>query len=232
MTQTTMQAVAYPVTLQQTQRAMESLRIAGKVPNGKVAFWNGVLSTRNKLDRNCRQAEVMRSYVNRPLPINRDELRVELGGLLSRTLNALYEIERLWNAGIIHFNCGDTFALQSAWRDSMTAIIPGMGEKTVSFALHIYAPEQCRILTIDVWHLRRVYGRFDVSDITLCRKQYLELEQRIAYDIDTMRIVEGSGYWYVTYAACMWERTRKSYGASQSECEDEYQDHSGLSCYV
>ncbi len=114
----------------------------------------------------------------------------------------------------------------------MVAAIKGMGEKTISFALHIYAPEQCKLLTIDVWHLRRIYGRFDVNDIVLRRKLYLLLEQEILHDIYIMGTNEGQGYWLVTYAACMWERTRKSYGASRSECEDEYQDHSGLSCYV
>lgn len=219
----------HKVTLQETQSAMEELVSNGKTPNGKLAFWNACLSTRNKLDRNCKQALVMRQYVNRPLPVNRDELRVELGGLLNRTLNALYEIERLWNCGLIHFNTGDTFELQAKWRDCMAALIPGMGMKTISFSLHIYNPSGCKLITIDCWHLRRL----QVTDDSPTRKQYLQYEQEIISDCAWLADAEGNGkkYWLITYAACLWERTRQAHGVS--DCKDgEYQDHSGLSCYV
>lgn len=215
------------VSLEQTQDAMSALIVPGKVPNGKVAFWNAALSARNKVERNCTQAAVMRSYANRPLPVNRDELKAQLGPCLGRAINALYEIEKLWNAGIIHFNCGDTFELQSKWRDSMVALIPGMGMKTVSFALHLYDPEHCKLLTIDTWHVRlqeRAHG-----DETR-RNNYLAYETELLFDCEELRAQEGDGYWLVTYAACLWERTRQQYGAGNKD--GSYTDHSGLTCYI
>ena len=224
-----MQVFTHMVTLDQTQEAMEQLVIAGKQPSIKVAFWNAALSKRNKLERNCKQAAIMRTYAHRPLPSNQDVLRAELGGLMSSTLHTLYEIEKLANAGLIHFNTGDTFELQSKWRDSMCALIPGMGCKTVSFALHIYNPAMCKLVTIDCWHLRRLGSTIESPT----RKQYLELEQVILQDMQALYEAEGHGktYWSVTLAACLWERTRQAYGQSDTK-DGTYQDHSGLSCYV
>lgn len=214
------------VSLLATAQAMQELVIPGKTPNGKLAFWNACLSTRNPLDRNCRQALVMRGYVNRPLPVNHDDLRGQLGAILTRTLESLYEIEKLWNAGIIHFNTGSTFDEQSRWRDSMVAAIPGMGMKTVSFALHIYSPETCLLLTIDCWHLKRL----GASKQAIRRNDYLYYEQALRDDCVELAQEEGTGYPAIVYAACLWERTRKYFGASQ--CEEGYQSHAGLSCYV
>src|SRR6266851_715228 len=209
------------VTLEQTARAMDALIVPGKRPNGKLAFWNACLSTRNFLKRNCSQAIIMRQYIDRPLPLNRDELHAQLGGVLGRTLNSLYEIERLWHAGIIHFNCGSTFEEQSTWRDSMCAAIPGMGMKTVSFALHIYAPYECELLTIDCWHLERLH----VDCRTLRRKQYLAYEVEIRNDcwtLDTAEAAIDGGYPLIVLAACLWFRVR---GRGLTK-------HDGLSCYV
>jgi len=215
------------VTIEETDRAMKELVIQGKAPNGKLAFYNACLSTRNRLDNNCRQSLVMRQYAEHPLPINKDELRDQLGRILTRTLNSLYEIEKLWHAGLIHFNCGGTFDLQSKWRDSMVALIPGMGMKTVSFALHIYAPSECRILTIDVWHLRRLHSVTESPN----RKRYLAYEQELlTVDIPLLASKEEKKYPIVTYAACIWENYRQYRGVSQG-C-GEYQSHAGLSCYA
>lgn len=226
-----MQVFTHMVTLDQTQAAMEQLIVPGKQPSIKVAFWNAALSKRNSLERNCKQAQVMRSYANRPLPSNQDVLRTELGGLMSSTLHTLYQIEQLANSGLIHFNTGDTFELQSKWRDSMCALIDGMGCKTVSFALHIYNPAVCKLVTIDCWHLRRL--GWDKKNESPTRAQYLELEQAILQDMQALYEDEGQGkqYWQVTLAACLWERTRQAYGKSDTK-DGTYQDHSGLTCYV
>lgn len=209
------------VTLQQTQAAMDGLKVTGKYPSGKLAFWNACLSTRNRLDNNCRQGNVMRTYVDRPLPINRDELHVQLGAVLGRTLNALYEIEKLWNTGIIHFNAGSTFEDQSKWRDSMAAAIPGMGMKTISFALHIYSPDLCQLLTIDTWHLQRL----GVQVHTIKRKQYLACEAELRKHCEALQVCEGGGMEYapITLAACLWFRMRGN---------DVGESHAGISCYV
>lgn len=214
------------VTLEQTQEAMNELVVPGKTPNGKVAFWSACLSTRNTLERNCMQSSIMRTYADRPLPVNRSELNSQLGGVLGRTLNSLYEIEKLWNAGIIHFNCGHTFEEQATWRLSMAAAIPGMGMKTVSFALHIYAPFECLLLTIDCWHCRLL----GLDPDKLKTKQYIQAEAELYQCITDLSHYEGQGYAPIVYAACLWERTRQAYGNHQCK-EGQYQSHAGLSCY-
>lgn len=218
------------VTLQETAQAMAQLIVPGKVPSGINAVYNAALSIRNTLERNCMQAIVMRQYANSPLPVNHDELRAKLGGqlVMLRTVNTLYEIERLWHAGIIHFNTGSTFEEQAIWRNSMVAAIPGMGDKTVSFALHIYAPNECKLLTIDCWHLKRL----GMECITLTHKRYLECEQLLRDDCLTLQKLE-PGYDLIVYAAYFWERTRQESKHHQKFYKvDGYQSHAGLSCYV
>src|SRR5260221_658956 len=118
MTQT--RTASNAVTLKETAQAMAALIVPGMTPNGKLAFWASALSIRNSLAINCRQAIIMRQYIDSPLPVNHDELRAKLGGqsVMMRTVNTLYEIERLWHTGIIHFNTGRTFEEQSTWRNS------------------------------------------------------------------------------------------------------------------
>jgi hypothetical protein len=212
-----------PVSLVQTAKAMEELVNHGTA-HGKLAFWNACLSARNRLERNVEQALIMREYVNRPLPLDRDVLKSRLKPILGRTLDALYEIERLWNAGIIHFNTGTTIEEQEAWRVSMSSVIPGMGYKTVSFALHIYAPNTCHLLTIDCWHIRRLGEMYG----PISPKTYVAYEKRLRLDIQELQWQEGGNYPPIVYAACLWQRERQVH----SQQGEDYPSHAGLSCYV
>lgn len=215
------------VTLQQTHAAMLELTPVGKVPNVKLAFWNASLSKMNELGQNCEQCAVMRGYAHRPLPLSREQLWVELGSTLFRShINTLYEIERLANAGIIHCNAGTTFSEQATWRRAMVAAIPGMGMKTVSFALHIYAPFQCLILTVDRHHLRR-YGYDPSKGCSVAR--YLKVEQELYATVRAMEVSE-RGYAPIEYAACLWENWRQETGVSK--CNGTYPSHAGLCCWI
>lgn len=222
------------LSLEATQAAMDALVIPSKRPNAKLAWWFAVCSIQTSVERNCQFACVLRAYADSPLPVNRDELRAQLKGVMTSQLNTLYEIERLSNEGIIHFNCGTTFESQSIWRRTMCAAIPGMGEKTVSFALHIYNPAGCQLFTIDVWHIRRILGKFNLThkENSIRTKQYLAYEQELLDDCRALQDCESNGkkYWLVSYAACLWERTRRYYG--RTKVGSGYTDHSGLSCYV
>lgn len=221
------------VTLEQTEQAIKELIVPGKTPNGKCAFWIAALSIRNGLERNCWQAAIMRSYANRPLPVNRNELREDLGRPMQRTINTLYEIEKLCGAGIIHFNCGDTYELQHYWRLSMSAIIPGMGYKTVSWALTLYNPFGCLLCAIDCWHIRRQDERYGEANKL---SNYLSYELQLFKDCQELASNEGNGYSRTVYAACLWERCRqadKTGVAKANGCKDGvYQSHAGLTCYV
>ncbi len=220
---------ASQVTLEQTQKAMQELIIPGKVPNGKLAFYFAICTIRTRLTVTGRYAKVLRGYADNPLPVNHDELRAKLPGIMETQLEALYAVENLWNVRIIHFNTGSTFQEQFIWRETMTSAIPGMGHKTVSFALHIFNPERCLLLTVDCWHIRRIRGLG--TNESLPRKKYLDIEQVLREDITCLAEQEGQGFWTVTYAACLWERTRQGYGASEC-CDGEYQSHAELSCYL
>ena len=221
------------VTLEQTQDAIQALIIPSKQANGKIAFWNAALSIRNGLERNCWQAAIMRSYANRPLPVNRNELREELGRPMLRTINTLYEIEKLWNAGIIHMNAGNTYELQHAWRLSMSAIIPGMGLKTVSWALTLYMPFDCLLCAIDCWHMRRQNERYGTSSRL---PVYLSYELQLFKDCQELASNEGYGYSRTVYAACLWERARQAdkngWSKANGCVSGTYQSHSGLTCYI
>jgi hypothetical protein len=214
----------YPeLTLAEVQAAMEELIGAG-TPNVKLAFWNASLSVRTPIKQNCAFARAMRAYAQRPLPLNRDELKAQLPGIMESQVRTLYEIEKLYGAGILHFNAGNTEELQRIWRSSMVSCIPGMGCKTVSFALHIYAPSACHILTIDCWHARRLGHRFgEVSE-----KNYSLYEEALRADVEALKS-QKPGFWDVTYAAYFWELSRRSRNAG---CRDGYPSHAGLSCYI
>ncbi len=219
------------ITLEQTNDAMRELIQPG-IANGKVAYWNACLSIRNDLGRNCNQAGIMRSYANRPLPINRAELRAELCNPMERTVNTLYEIEALWNEGTIHFHRGSTFESQSAWRLDMCAAIPGMSMKTVSFALHIFDPFNCMLLSIDCWHQRRISEERDLKPAV-----YLLAEEQTYFDIARLATDEGMGYSPIVYAACLWLRYRYEHSTKANRSknampEDGCQSHAGLTCYV
>lgn len=218
--------VQVEVSLEATQKVMESLIQPG-TPLGKLAFWNSACTIRTKLSITGQYAQVLRGYAFRSLPTNHDELRAQLTGIMDTQLETLYTIERLWNEGLIHFNCGSTLKSQELWRELMCAAIPGMGMKTVSFALHIYNPAGCLILTVDCWHIRRVCGLGTNESIRHAR--YLALEAELRRDCALMAERE-PGFWAITYAACLWERTRQHYGASEVK-NGEYQEHD-ISCYV
>jgi hypothetical protein len=212
------------VTLQQTEQAMSELVQAG-IPNGKVAFWIAALSAINPVERNGVQGQIMHAYANRPLPLNREELWLELGGTLFHShINTLYCIQELWNAGLIHFNCGSTFDLQCQWRKSMVSLIKGMGMKTISFALHIYDYKRCLLLTVDRHHLARLQYRCKTPSV----KQYLQAEQDLYVLCNKLAYDEGQGYAPLVYAACLWERWRQEKGLGK---QGEYTSHKGLSCY-
>lgn len=207
------------ITLEQTNKAMMGLVQSG-IPNVKLAFWSSALSKRNSLAKNCIQSTYMRQYAYKPLPTDRNELRSALGNPMWSTVNTLYAIEQLDNDGLLNFDCGDTYESQALWREKMVQLIPGMGYKTVSFALHIYNPFGCKLLTIDCWHVRRMHECFG----PISNSNYLQYESKLQSDIDELA-KEQPGYSPIVYAAYLWENTRKPNAT-------EYQSHNGLSCYV
>jgi len=167
----------------------------------------------------------MRSYADKPLPSDPETLRNQLGRPMQRTIKTLYEIEKLWNTGIIHFNCGSTFQEQFNWRNEMCAAIFGMSMKTVSWALNIYAPHTCQLITIDCWHCKRV--GFDQDKLT--PNQYIQLERAILNDCYDLAETDDRFYPVATLAACLWERTRQAHNASAAAA-GTYQEHN-VSCY-
>ncbi len=113
----------------------------------------------------------------------------------------------------------------------MCVAIAGMSMKTVSFALHIYAPFSCLLLTIDCHHARRL----GIDPDKLTTKTYIQAESELYSHIVEMSHYEGKGYAPIVYAACLWQRYRQSHGNgnTKAQCKDgEYQSHAGLTCYV
>ncbi len=229
--------------LQQTDAAMRELVKIGKIAHGKLAYFAGVLSIQTSVENNAAMAVVMRKYAFTPLPIDREVLRQELkaatqgngalsGGIMSSQLDTLYRIEQLWNAGIIHFNTGYTFESQCVWRKSTVSAIRGMGYKTVSFALHIYAPQICKILTIDRWHILYFTGKTNKG---LTVKQYLDIEQRLLDACELVKFEAATNeqdYWLLTYAAFLWEATRLDHTLFPEKQYETDGSYGKLSCYI
>lgn len=207
------------ITLESTYKAMSELVQQGQA-DGKLALWAAALSVRNRLEVNCRQAQVMHQYAHKPLP-SPTVLREQLGAILTRTLNTLYAIETLWGSGAIHLDAGYSYESQFAWRARMVALIPGMAEKTVSFALHIYDPWHCQLLTIDCWHVRRMRSVFGAIN----KKNYVLYENQLMSDIHSLA-GDNLEYPIIVYAAYLWELERTG------SVNGDYSSHAGLSCYI
>lgn len=224
------------ITLHETQVAMNELVQPGE-RNGKQAFYAGCLSIQCPLENNSIRAQVLHQYANKPLPENREVLRSQLyvqgpmGGLpMHSVVNTLYEIEKLWDAGIIHLNAGSTFASQAAWRLAMVSLIPGMGCKTVSFALAIYNAGDVAILTLDRWHFRILGEKAD----SVPTSKYLKLEQRLmsmCLDV-AYASAETDDRYYNPFVVSAWLWENKRIEAGKSSGNGKYQSHAGLSCYI
>lgn len=223
------------VTIEETYRAMSEIAYGDKCPSVKLAFWNSALSSRMKLDLNGRYARIMASYVNKPLPLNREVLIDELGrkqgnklpqGMMFSHIELLYRIEKLYNEGKLDFNCGTTLESQQVWRKRMVELIPGMGSKLVSWALFIYSPFDCLLLTIDCWHCKRI----GVEQSTVCgttaskQAKYLETEKSMLSECQALY----PQYPPVVVAAMLWENIRRANNASQGT--NGYQSHKEISC--
>lgn len=219
--------------IEETISAMAEIEAGNMPPSGKLAYWSAALSIRNRLELNGAYVRVLSRYVGEPLP-GRSQLLNELGrnpgkqfpaGLMSLHINLLYEIERLWTAGEIDFDCGSTLASQQAWRENMVARIKGMGCKAVSWALFIYNPYECKLLTIDCWHARRLgIDPRSIAGSGACRK--------LAYkQAEALLLSECKGLYPdvppVIVAAMLWENTRQIAGASRGAV---FQSHAAISC--
>lgn len=219
--------------IEETVSAMAEIEAGNQPASGKLAYWSAALSIRNKLELNGVYVRVLSRYVGEPLP-ERGQLLCELGrrvgkkyprGLMGLHIDLLYEIERLWTAGEIDFDCGSTLASQQAWRERTVARIKGMGCKAVSWALFIYAPSSCKLLTIDCWHAKRLgIDPHSIAGSGACSK--------LAYkQAEALLLAECQGLYPdvapVIVAAMLWENTRQLAGASRGE---RFQSHAALSC--
>lgn len=143
----------------ETQVAMMQLLEDDNKPNIKLAFWNSALSCRIRLDKNGKLARIMASYVDKPLPDREtlyQELKVTGANIWRSHIDALYAIERLYNQGLLYFPTLGTLEEQKQWRRDMVGLIPGLACKLISWAFFIYSPLDCKLLTLDCWHCKRL----------------------------------------------------------------------------
>lgn len=140
-------------------------------------------------------------------------------------MRSLYAIEQLFNDGLIDFECGNTLESQQAWRSRMVDLIPGLACKLVSWALFIYSPFDCKLLTIDTWHCRRLgLDQTLIAGSSVCKKAAY-------HKVEAAMLGECLGYAPhvapVITAAMLWENIRRANGASDTV---EYTSHRGISC--
>lgn len=221
------------VTLNDVIRTATELATGENTASVKFALWVSALSTQQSLSANCRLAELLRPYIDTPLPTNENgELWVYLSqakGVLYRShIRALYHIEGLERAGELNGleNIGDNYTSQLAWRERVYHLVHGYGMayKTVSFAALIIDPLHCELVPVD----RHVNARLGFNKNISCKslKQYLEREQLVMSernDAGFNDIPLGLWHWF------KWEQYRQTVGASKSHsCES----HNGLNCRV
>lgn len=231
------------VSLEDTEKAMGDILYGTQCPNVKLAFFNSMLSLQCRLPTNCRHARVIAQYANRRLPVNVLDLITVLGGKVSDNapvitypfgltdlkpyvvsfpmnlmplhIKGLYAIDEFDSKGKLNFDCGSTLESQQAWRDSMVENIFGMGSKLVSWALFIYNPFDCLLMTVDTVHC----SRMGISQVKLSgsasgkREFYVEVEKMlrdecIALYPTTLPVIT---------AACLWLNYRNEGITSHKE---------------
>lgn len=219
--------------IQDANTAMAEISCGGQLPSIKLAYWASAASLKMKLHLNGRYTRVLAGYVNKPLPA-REVLLDELGrkpggnfpqGMMGQHVDLFYEIERLDNLGLLNFDAGFSLESQRLWRDKTVALIHGMGCKLVSWALFIYAPHACLLLTIDKWHCKRMgIDQAILSGSSDCkRREYFVAEERLLAECRGLY----PEYPPVIVAAFLWEQARKLAGESKGEI---YESHAELSC--
>lgn len=223
------------VTIEQTAKAMAELA-RGTDPSLLHALRAAALSPRMNLKCNAGYATALCPWRNDPLPWRREELIDILDsavrgdgsgkpawGLMQSHINTLYSIDEFWFSERwcdLVYEIGDTLAEQRLWRCRVNSLIRGMGFKCLSWALFIYAPETCKLLTLDSHHAKRL----QVDPSTIMRDTlsshvlYEQLEDKVIAEVNELY----PGYPSTVGAACLWYNVRNSGPES----------HAGLNCRV
>jgi hypothetical protein len=211
------------INLQESQSGILELMYGGKPANLRYALQIASLSVLQRLEENGRLARLLTPFVNEPLP-ERETLtallRTAKGVLFGSHLNTLYAIDALWLSGkLAKFETiPASYEDQVKWRNELVDMITGMSNKTVSFALLIFAPLQCQLIPYDRHHARRLGNDPNKS---LKGKKY------VAFELSIMAERNEAGYQDIplgTYAAMLWAIQKDGVDA------DSYPSHKALSC--
>jgi hypothetical protein len=194
------------------------------------------LSPRMNLKCNAGYATALCPLRNSPLPWQREELIDILDsavrsdgsgkpawGVMRSHIDTLYSIDEFWferGGKQIAENVGNTLDEQRAWRCKVNSLIKGMGFKCLSWALFIYSPDTCQLLTLDSWHAKRlqVDGTLLARDNAASHALYEKLESLTIAEVSTLY----PGTLSTVGAACLWYNIRNSGPES----------HAGLNCRV
>lgn len=220
------------VTIEQASRIVDELT-AGTEPSLLHALRVAAMSPRLKLSCNAGYAEALCPWRTSPLP-PREELVFVLAqakrpgtdkpayGIMQSHINTLYAIDEFWWSSVrdYTYEIGTALPAQRRWRCWMNSHVRGMGFKCLSWALFIYDPLGCKLLTLDSWHARRL----GVDYTTLCRDNS---KSHVSYEAYESQVIEEvskmfPGYLPTVGAACLWFNMRNQGPES----------HAGLNCRV
>lgn len=221
------------ISFESLNTAIDELATGDYKPSVKFALWVSALSTQQTLSGNCRLADLLRPYIDKPLPSNEhNELWNYLSsarGVLYRShIRALYHIEALERAGELVGleNIGDNYTAQLDWRKRVYSLVNGYGMawKTISFAALIIDARKCELVPVD----RHVLARlgYDNKCGVQSYPKYLRIEQEVMMERNEQGrndIPLSHWHWY------KWEEYRQMQGKSKSnECES----HLSLNCRI
>lgn len=222
------------VTIEEAAKLIRELSEGGD-PSLLHALRAAALSPRMNLSSNSGYALVLKGWHDSPLP-ERYELRATLDqamrtdgsgklayGRMESHLDTLYALDDFWFSGlwddVIH-GIGTTLDEQRMWRCRMNSLVRGMGFKCLSWALFIYDPLGCQVLTLDTWHAKRlvVDAALLMRDTANSHKLYEQLESQTIAEVSALY----PGYPSTVGAACLWFNIRGQ----------GYESHAGLNCRV
>ena len=217
------------VCINDTERAMMLLAYGEHEPDMLSALRNSALSSRTQLISNAGYALVLHKYRTLRLP-DRLTLALELSqatrqdgsnkkawGLMQSHIDTLYAIDNAWFNGLISLDYGTTLTEQRVWRRRMVELIKGMGDKLISWALFIYTPTDCKLMTIDCIHCNRIgIDQKQLSSKSKGNAYYQQVEDKLIAECKALH----PGYLPTITAAMLWLNHRGQGITS----------HAGISC--
>lgn len=217
------------ISLQESTTSLMDVLYGNQESSLAFALMSAALSPLQDLTVNGNMSRLLAQFVGNRLPekevlyslLRQASTQKSAAKVFHNHMIALLAIDELQAIGALKKfeDVPSTYEGQSAWRDELVELIPGMGLKAISFALFLYVgPFKCELIPVDRHHLRRLG---EPTDRSLSRTKYLAIELGILAEKNA------AGFNHVSlglYSAHLWAIQREGNSVT------EYPSHKNLSC--